>query len=505
MRKRRESVTSIVTFQNNRFLKYIENKPNRTRHFRFHFNLKDSNYENIKINPESFKYNNNKDNDLYSSKYKAKIKSKENNEKIKKKENQKKKLETIDLLEKNTKNINDWNILLNYPNKCICNNKKEFKFLEEKSFGNEPNDNLPEFPVVLVDLNDNQIKKFFGERALISGRNKNSLSAKKNSPKFTLNSLSTEDSKRNKNSQKRFLTDSSKNMDLSKKNSYSHNIRPVSMYSNRNPEETFYFSNAFSDYYNEDLKSFSEKMPILKPKVKTSNKRLKKELIKQRIKSLMEEKILNNIYEKDNLKLKKQDLIIAGDRKNAKPLLKSIFYQQNPELEIEEKKKVKNYYKTMKPYGNKEGNIDYTKNERWNPSKEIKNLREQSKNKKQYNSVGTSMDNSDFMNNKNGNHFKKKNKLILSYYDKDDPDIKFFDYLIKKYNNKIYNIHNTDNNDSDNDIVKENLFLSNFKNKKVNTNIKTEYINKKISKFPIVLEQYKKYNKTSVENNKEEK
>ena len=277
------------------------------------------------------------------------------------------------------------------------------------------------------------------------------------------------------------------------------------MYSNRNPEETFYFSNAFSDYYNEDLKSFSEKMPILKPKVKTSNKRLKKELIKQRIKSLMEEKILNNIYEKDNLKLKKQDLIIAGDRKNAKPLLKSIFYQQNPELEIEEKKKVKNYYKTMKPYGNKEGNIDYTKNERWNPSKEIKNLREQSKNKKQYNSVGTSMDNSDFMNNKNGNHFKKKNKLILSYYDKDDPDIKFFDYLIKKYNNKIYNIHNTDNNDSDNDIVKENLFLSNFKNKKVNTNIKTEYINKKISKFPIVLEQYKKYNKTSVENNKEEK
>ena len=46
MRKRRESVTSIVTFQNNRFLKYIENKPNRTRHFRFHFNLKDSNYEN---------------------------------------------------------------------------------------------------------------------------------------------------------------------------------------------------------------------------------------------------------------------------------------------------------------------------------------------------------------------------------------------------------------------------------------------------------------------------
>ena len=472
MKKRRNSVSSIITFQNNYFLKCIEiRKPNKNKPFKFKYNYK------THLNPESYLYNY-KGNSRYNTIYNSGSKSKDIEEKIQKKEFRKKKLASIDLFEKNTKNIYDWNILLNYPNPGSYYNKKDYKILEEQPMETKTKNNLPKYPVILVDLNDNQIKKYFGKSSLMTRRNYNySLNTKKysqNSQNFSFHSLSVEDSKKNKNksTQKRTLTQSNNKLNISKKNSLSHNIRPISIYSTRKPEETFYFSNAFSDYYKEDLKTFSEKMPILKAKIKTSNKKLKREMMKQRIKSSKEEKIISNMLKKDNLVFKKSDLIIAGERKNAGPLLKSIYCQLNPKLK-KIKGRIKLYYKTMKPYGNSNEKIDYTKNDRWKPSKEIKSLREK---EKQYINVGTTIDNYDFIhNNKNNNKYiKKKSQLILSYYDNDDPDIKFFDYLINKHNNKTLNEnYNTNYNDNDynsfndKDKVKEKIYLSSYRNKKV--------------------------------------
>ena len=75
------------------------------------------------------------------------------------------------------------------------------------------------------------------------------------------------------------------------------------------------------------------------------------------------------------------------------------------------------------------------------------------------------------MDNSNLINYNYKYILILSYYDKDDSDIKYFNYLINKNNNKIsyYNYEmNKYNKINDDYKIKEKLYLSNIqKNKKV--------------------------------------
>ena len=73
-----------------------------------------------------------------------------------------------------------------------------------------------------------------------------------------------------------------------------NHIQPVSIYGNYGPNNTFYYSNTFSDYYKEDLKSFAKKMPILKAKVKTNPKRLKKEIKKEKNESYIKEQIIKS-------------------------------------------------------------------------------------------------------------------------------------------------------------------------------------------------------------------
>ena len=244
-----------------------------------------------------------------------------------------------------------------------------------------------------------------------------------------------------------------------------------------------------------ELKNMPEKLSILKAKVITSTKNLRKEIIKQRIKSSKEEKKLYEILKKDNLILSKQDLIIAGgERKNAEPLLKNIHHQQNPHLEPS-KETNKLYYKTMKPFGNNNGNIDYSQNDRWKSSAEIKNLRE--KEQKQYNNVGTSMDDNDLI--KNNQNDINKTKLILSYYDANDPDIKYFNCLLNKYNNKIISFQNgknitkfnSFNNFNNNDKFKEKINFSNIQNSKRGASIINKIKYKEISKFPFIVEHIK--------------
>ena len=504
----------LITIKNNFFLKTFPNKKVSTETKKINLKIKNKKSNSRHKNTKSHS-------DLHTNKNtKKKIKlydSFKNNymeapNKIQKSESQRKKLETIDLIEKNTKNIYDWNILLHNPNLGLYYKKNEYKKLELNKEKKEQNNNLPKFPVVLLDLSENQVKKYFAPKKTFIGRN-NKLSSSlnknnsNNSPYSSFNSIK-ENKNKNKLSQKRAMTETIN--EIKNKDIISHNIRPMSIYSIRKPEETFYYSNDFNDYYKEDLKTFSEKMTILKPRIKASNKRLKKEILKQRIKSSKEEKKLNEVIKNvknQSIKFKKLDLIIAGERKNVEPLLKNIHYQENPHLK-RTNDHIKLYYKTMKPYGNNNENIDYTKNERWRPSNEIKYLREKHKQLKKYNNVGTSMDNSNIINKNDDNiYYNNNSKLILSYYDKDDPDIKYFNYLINRNNNKESNYNNEMNNYNyinDDDKIKEKIYLSTIQNyNKDSNNIKKELTKKEFSKFPFIIEQYKQYKKSNKDNNQE--
>ena len=255
-----------------------------------------------------------------------------------------------------------------------------------------------------------------------------------------------------------------------------------------------------------ELKNMPEKLSILKAKVMSSTKKLRNEIIKQRIKSSKEEQKLYEILNKDNLILNKQDLIIAGgERKNAGPLLKNILCQQNPHLKTA-KESNKLYYKTMKPFGNNYGNIDYSQNDRWKSSAEIKNLRE--KEQKQYSNVGTSMDENDLINN---DHNEINNtKLVLSYYDANDPDIKYFNCLLNKYNKRCISFKNGKNMDyfnsfnsfNNDDKVKEKIYLSNIQSPKRGSSIKSKMKNKEFSKFPFIVEHIKTNTKSTERKNK---
>ena len=141
-------------------------------------------------------------------------------------------------------------------------------------------------------------------------------------------------------------------------------IRPMSLYSPRKSPCSFYFSNAFSDYYKEDLKTFSEKMKILKAKIKSNPSNLKHEIKEQRKIVLDKEKKLDDIINSNKITFDKEDLIIAADRRNPIPLLKAIFKNSYPDKEVM-KENIKMYYNTMKPMGNWDESVDFTQNDRW--------------------------------------------------------------------------------------------------------------------------------------------
>ena len=407
-----------------------------------------------------------------------------------KKEIQQKKLDSINLLEKNTKNIYNWDILLSNSNLGLYYNKKEYKKLESPENCKEQNNIFPKDPIILVDLTENEVNKFFGKNTNYKFFSHFNTSKK--------NSESQRDTKNyqidNDDRKKRALTETTNEIKDKDKKIISYNIRPMSLYSERKPQGTFYFSNDFSDYYKQDLKTFSEKMPLLKARINTYNKRLRREIFKERVISSKGEKQLNDIkinVDNEKIKFNKLDLIIAGERKNVEPLLKSIYYQENPHLK-KVNEHIKMYFKTMKPYGNNKGNIDYTKNDKWHPSREIKYLREKYNQTKK---TGTIDDKSNLKDkNERYNNFNKKSKpkLILSYYKIDDPNIKYFNSLINSYNQKTIN--------NDDDKIKENIYLTTFQNMR-NYNYRKELIDKEFSKFPFIIEQYEKYKK---EYNKED-
>ena len=341
-------------------------------------------------------------------------------------------LNNINLIEKDIKSLYKWEHLFNNYRPISCYTT----IRNDKSKENEAKDNKNEefkSPILLVDLPENQMNLYFGKNNYESSRNKNIMNfSKEKTNSNHNNNTNFEKSKTN--------------------NNISHNIRPMSMYSPRIQDSCYYFSSTFSDYYKEDFKSFCNKMPILKAKLKINSDKLKKEIELHDKTNIMKEKILNKIIAKERVLLDKQDLIIAAQRRNPQPLLKSIFKQNYPGKEVYNDNP-KKYYNTMKPYGNDYGNVDYQKNDRWKLSNEIIKMRKNNKNE-------------DFKNNniKKNKKNKKKSKLFLSYYDVNDP-------LIAIFKNKIKVEKIPNKKESNNNINSESKIYKNAKTQNFNINL----------------------------------
>ena len=336
-----------------------------------------------------------------------------------------KRLNTIDIIDKKIDIIYDWNILLNSKNRGIYYKKSDYKKLLINDFETDKNDNTTKKSLVLLDIPESQIKKYFGKKSFLKFTHPKTAKTRHKS-KQEINKDNNNDTESNK---------------------LYNNLKPISINSPRDPHQPFYFSNEFSNYYKYDFKQYTQMIPNLKVKVKTSNKKLLKEIINLQIKSDKDSINLKNFFDNDEKIFKVQDLIIAGKRNNPARLMKNLYMLKHPNYQkVKQDKRM--YFKTMKPIGEYFGDIDYTKNERWRTYFEIKRLR---KNDKKFFTLE---------NNKNSNY---KTNLTLSYYKANDPHIKYFNKIVKKYNRL-----NKENSNEDNELLYTKGFSYNKKNKKFN-------------------------------------
>ena len=354
-----------------------------------------------------------------------KNRSKSNTVKINK-NNLPKRFNTNDIIDKKIDIIYDWNILLNSKNSGIYYKKSDYKKLSINDF--ETENTIPQKSLILLDIPESQMKKYFEKKTFLKFTHPKTAKARPNSLKKDLS---------NKNLKDIF--------NINDTNKLYKNFKPISINSERDPHQPFYFSNDFSNYYKYDFKQYTQMLLNNKVKVKTSNKKLLKEILNLQHKSNKDSINLKQFFENDEKIFKVQDLIIAGKRNNPARLMKNLYMLKHSNYEkVKQDKRM--YFKTMKPIGEYFGDIDYTKNERWRTYYEIKKLR---KNDKKFFTLE---------NNKNSDY---KTNLTLSYYKVNDPYIKYFNGILKKYN-RI----NKENSNDDNELLYTKGFSYNKKNKR---------------------------------------
>ena len=353
-----------------------------------------------------------------------KNRSKSNTVKINK-NNLPKRFNTIDIIDKKIDIIYDWNILLNSKNSGIYYKKSDYKKLSINDF--ETENTIPQKSLILLDIPESQMKKYFEKKTFLKFTHPKTAKARPNSLKKDLSNKNLKDIFNNNDTNKLYK-----------------NFKPISINSERDPHQPFYFSNDFSNYYKYDFKQYTQMLLNNKVKVKTSNKKLLKEILNLQHKSNKDSINLKQFFEDDEKIFKVQDLIIAGKRNNPARLMKNLYMLKHSNYEkVKQDKRM--YFKTMKPIGEYFGDIDYTKNERWRTYYEIKKLR---KNDKKFFTLE---------NNKNPDY---KTNLTLSYYKVNDPYIKYFNGILKKYN-RI----NKENSNDDNELLYTKGFSHNKKNK----------------------------------------
>ena len=424
-----------------------------------------------------------------------------------KKINEKKtKLKEINLIEKDIDDLYEWTNLFNNSRPI-----SSYTTLKKSKLNRKEDKKIEEFksPVVLVDLLEDQMNLYFGKNNFLqTEENKKKIKNKilnnkkklKTPKKLNININSTHHnkiSKRNINYSHRASkiinnTQVQNNNNITTKNINNYHIRPMSVYSPRLNSCSFYFSSAFSDYYNEDLKTFSEKMKILKAKVKSNSNKLNHEIKSQRKISAKKEKKLNRLLNIEQFNFGKDNLIIAADRKNPIPLLQSIFKQTYPFKEVI-KENIKNYFNTMKPLGEDNGKVDYTKNERWKLSEFLVEMRE--------NKHDLNLNNDKNLTNNKNSNYVKRNNLILSYYNKNDPYIKMFEKMAKTKNIKN-NIIIENGNSEINNTKYYNPILENLNNNTFTSFNKKYFDDKNNIKEKFEIKDEKEENNKNIELNK---
>ena len=167
-----------------------------------------------------------------------------------------------------------------------------------------------------------------------------------------------------------------------KKIDYSNNlknkpniVRPTSVYTRPNKNDTFYLSKDFSDYYIEDFQTFIKKVPILQAKKRCKSAKLKKEIISSRKNEKKIEKKIENLKETTTLNIVNQYLSLAMNANNVQPLLSNIHKQIHPHEKDILTQKLKYYKNTDKPLGNDYGNVNYSFNNRYGHYLLIKKLK----------------------------------------------------------------------------------------------------------------------------------
>ena len=397
-----------------------------------------------------------------------------------------KRLKTNDLIDRKINVLYDWNILLNNKSPGIYYKKDDYNKLSINYYETE-NDDLTKKSIILLDLPDSQIKKYFGKKSFLN-LDKHPKTAKiRKFSKRILNNKEINHDKQNisKNEgEKKENTQRSNNsiindLDFDSNKTYA-NLHPKSIYSQREPHQAFYFSKGFDEYYKHDINYYAQMIPSLRAKIKTSNKKLVKEIMNLKYKTIKDSQNLKEFFENDEKIFKVQDLIIAGIRNNPVRLMKNLYMLKHPNYKIMKQDKRK-YFKTMKPIGEYFGEIDFTKNERWRNYYELKKLRK--KDQKFY-----------IFENKSDKriHSNKKSNLTLSYYKVTDPHIKFFNNIIRKYNNLFRA------NEDENEFYKNDY---SYNGKKKNKMTETE----NIEKFEFFRDKLMKNRKLNDNNTKIEK
>ena len=147
-------------------------------------------------------------------------------------------------------------------------------------------------------------------------------------------------------------------------------------------KQTFYFSSTFNDYYKMGYKDFIKNMPILKAKKKVNKDKLCLQIKKVRKNNMEEEKKIK-LYNKrmknklNNLYIGKQYLTLSTTVNNIQPLMSSLHSQIHPHESDELTKHTKIFINSNKPLGSDKdaNNIDYTVNQRDYQSNELKKIK----------------------------------------------------------------------------------------------------------------------------------
>ena len=337
---------------------------------------------------------------------------------------QKANLKNINLIEKNIEGLYDWKTLFNNSRPLSAytqlNNQKAKKASVE-------NKNQFSFPVALIDAPPEEVELYipnpnnYANTANVKNNKNRPIHFSTKQKKKSSKKISYAHSRKSSSNvfNRKFSSRSLNKDNQHNEKQYGSNCtRPKSMYSQRLPGETFYLSQAFSEYYNEDLKTFSEKFPLLKAKIKVNPKKLQKALKDIKKQTIIRENNLKKVKLQDDLVLSKQEIIIAGMGGNAKPLLKSIYRQTHPDEHDDFDPRVKYYRNTDKPLGQDNGDTDYSVNDRTKHINEFIKLREEAK--------GNSRSYKDINAMRTAENFTR---LHLDTYDENDPHIQMFNQI----------------------------------------------------------------------------